>query len=201
MPFPRWLARMNLHVTNRILGPFARFAPGIGVVIHVGRKSHLQYRTPVMVFRRGNRLIIALTYGRDSQWVQNVLAASGCEIETRRRKLRLTEPHLIHDEERQNMPVFVRFFLGVLNVSDFLQLTIDQDVESLKGANRGTWIVPMLVLREGTFSTNLFPCTLPCQRLLNPASFAWLQVVRVTFHFSNDVFGLNLTFEPTERIL
>jgi len=33
---------------------------------------------PVMVFRRGNRFGIGLTYGRDSQWVQNVLAANGC---------------------------------------------------------------------------------------------------------------------------
>jgi hypothetical protein len=73
MPFPRWLARVNLHVTNRVLGPLASRVPGMGVIIHLGRKSHQQYRTPVMVFRRSNRFIIALTYGRDSQWVQNVL--------------------------------------------------------------------------------------------------------------------------------
>jgi hypothetical protein len=33
------------------------------------------------------------------------------------------------------------------------------------------------------------------------ALFAGLQVVRVTFHFFNDVFRLNFTLEPTERVL
>jgi hypothetical protein len=67
MPAPRWLARFNLQVTNRLLGPLARHMPGMGVVVHVGRKAHRQYRTPVLVFRRGDRLIIALTYGHESQ--------------------------------------------------------------------------------------------------------------------------------------
>ena len=74
MPFPRWLARVNSLFTNRLLGPLASRAPGMGVIVHVGRKTQRQYRTPVMVFRRDNRLIIALTYGRNSEWVQNVLA-------------------------------------------------------------------------------------------------------------------------------
>jgi deazaflavin-dependent oxidoreductase (nitroreductase family) len=123
MPFPRWLARLNLHVTNRVLEPVATWVPGMGVVVHVGRKTHRPYRTPVMVFPRNNQMIIALTYGRDSQWVQNVLAANGCELETMGRKLRFSQPRLFRDERRESMPTFVRFFLGILNVSDFLELT------------------------------------------------------------------------------
>jgi deazaflavin-dependent oxidoreductase (nitroreductase family) len=130
MPAPRWLARVNLYVTNRLLGPPARHMPGMGVVVHVGRKTHRQYRTPVLVFRRADRLIIALTYGRQSQWVANVLAENGCEIETEGRKLRLSHPHLFHDEERRAMPGFVRFMLGVLNVSDFLELSIAESIAS-----------------------------------------------------------------------
>lgn len=87
MPLPRWVARFNLYVTNRLLGPLASRLPGMGVVIHVGRKTHRRYRTPVLVFRRGNRLIIALTYGRESQWVHNVLAQDGCRLETEGRTL------------------------------------------------------------------------------------------------------------------
>ena len=124
MPAPRWLARFNLYVTNRILGPLARHMPGMGVVVHVGRKTHRQYRTPVLIFRRGDRLIIALTYGRESQWVANVLAANGCELETEGRRLRLSHPRLFHDEQRRTMPGLVRFVLGLLNVSDFLELAI-----------------------------------------------------------------------------
>lgn len=124
MPFPRWLARINLHVTNRILGPLAGRLPGMGVVIHIGRKTHRQYRTPVMVFRHRDRMIVALTYGRDSQWVHNVLSENGCELETERRKLRLVAPQLFHDEQRAAMPALVRLVLGLLNVSDFLELSI-----------------------------------------------------------------------------
>ena len=83
-----------------------------------------------MVFRRDNRFVIALTYGRDSQWVQNVLAVNGCELETRKRKLRLSNPRLFHDDRRRDMPVFVRFVLGIIKVADFLELTVDQDTAS-----------------------------------------------------------------------
>lgn len=130
MPAPRWLARFNLRVTNRLLGPLARHMPGMGVVVHVGRKTHRQYRTPVLVFRRGDHLIIALTYGREAQWVANVLAVNGCELETEGRALRLSHPHLFHDEERRAMPGVVRFMLGILNVSDFLELSIAERIAS-----------------------------------------------------------------------
>lgn len=123
MPAPRWLARFNLHVTNRILGPLARHLPGMAVVIHKGRRSGRRYRTPVMVFPHGDRFVIALTYGRESRWVANVMAAGGCMLETRGRIVRLTAPRLIHDEQRRAVPAFHRRILGWLNVSDFLELT------------------------------------------------------------------------------
>jgi len=102
----------------------------MGIIIHVGRKSHQQYRTPVMVFRRGNRFIIALTYGRDSQWVQNVLAANSCELETRKWTLRLSHPRVFRDERCESMPAFVRLFLGILGMCDFLELTVDPGTAS-----------------------------------------------------------------------
>jgi hypothetical protein len=49
MPFPRWIARVNLHVINHLLGPIAQRLRGMGVVIHTGRNTHRRYRTPVMV--------------------------------------------------------------------------------------------------------------------------------------------------------
>src|SRR5438067_9458209 len=65
MPAPRWLARVNRRVTNRLLAPLATHLPGFGVVVHTGRKTRQRYRTPVNVFRRADRYVIALTYGRD----------------------------------------------------------------------------------------------------------------------------------------
>jgi F420H(2)-dependent quinone reductase len=77
----RWLARINIAVTNRITGLFAGWLPGFGILTHVGRKSGKVYRTPVNVFRASKGFIIALTYSSRSEWVNNVLAAGGATVE------------------------------------------------------------------------------------------------------------------------
>jgi deazaflavin-dependent oxidoreductase (nitroreductase family) len=118
---------MNRRVTNRLLGGLSRRLPGFGVVVHTGRRSRRQYRTPVNVFRRGDRYIIALTYGSNADWVRNVLAEGGCRLETRGRTLHLSRPRLFHDESRRAVPAPVGLVLGIVNVSDFLELTMDDE--------------------------------------------------------------------------
>jgi deazaflavin-dependent oxidoreductase (nitroreductase family) len=122
MPLPKRLARFNLHVTNRVLGPVARRLPGFAVVSHVGRRSGRVRQTPVNLFRAGDRYVIALTYGADSQWVRNVLAAGAVDIETRGRRLRLVAPEVVHDAQRSLVPTPVRPVLGLARVSDFMLL-------------------------------------------------------------------------------
>ena len=65
----RWVAAFNLLVTNPITSLFAGWLPGFGILTHVGRKSGRVYRTPVNVFRAPEGFLIALTYGRESEWV------------------------------------------------------------------------------------------------------------------------------------
>ena len=125
MPLPRSIARANRRVTNRLLGGLATRLPGFGVVVHTGRRSRRQYRTPVNLFRRGNRVTIALTYGPNSDWVRNVLAEGGCTLESQGRTRRISSPRLVHDESRRVVPAPVRLILGIVNVSDFLELTLD----------------------------------------------------------------------------
>ena len=127
MPLPRSIARMNRRVTNHLLGGLATRLPGFGVVVHTGRRSLRQYRTPVNVFRRGDRYIIALTYGSNADWVRNVLAHGGCTLETQGRTLHLSRPRLFHDESRHAVPAPVRLVLGLVNVNDFLELTVDNE--------------------------------------------------------------------------
>jgi deazaflavin-dependent oxidoreductase (nitroreductase family) len=127
MPLPRSIARANRRVTNHLLGGLARRLPGFGIVVHTGRRSRRQYRTPVNVFRRGDRYVIALTYGSNADWVRNVLADDGCTLETRGQTLRLSRPRLFHDESRRHVPAPVRLILGIVNVSDFLELTSDDE--------------------------------------------------------------------------
>lgn len=123
MPIPKSVATFNRTVTNRITGPFANRLPGFGVVVHVGRKSGKHYRTPVNAFARPDGFVVALTYGADSDWVKNVLAAGGCEIESRGHVHRLTAPVVIHDEQQQEVPGAVRPILRALGVDDFLRLS------------------------------------------------------------------------------
>src|SRR4051794_41379082 len=92
MPLPKRLARFNLHVTTRAPGPSPRRLPGFAVVAHVGRRSGRVRHTPVNLFRDGDRYVIALTYGADSQWVRNVLAAGAGDVRTRGGGPRLLAP-------------------------------------------------------------------------------------------------------------
>src|ERR1700693_5570676 len=76
----RWVAAFNLAVTNRITGRFADRLLGFGILTHAGRKSGRVYRTPVDVFRAPEVFLIALTYGRESEWVKNGLAAGSASL-------------------------------------------------------------------------------------------------------------------------
>jgi deazaflavin-dependent oxidoreductase (nitroreductase family) len=125
MPIPKAVARLNRMGLNRLTRRIAPWAPGFGVVVHQGRRSGKSYQTPVNVFPTPDGVRIALTYGADSQWVRNVLAAGGAEVVTRGRRLRLVEPVIVRDEQRTMMPVGVRSALGAIRVDDFMVLRPD----------------------------------------------------------------------------
>lgn len=112
----------TLRVVNPVTRRFAGHVPGFAIVHYVGRTSGRAYATPMNVFRDGDAWVMALTYGAEVQWVHNVLAAGGCELEVRGRRIRLTDPELVHDPSRRLMPIPVRWFLGLLAVTDFLRL-------------------------------------------------------------------------------
>ena len=97
--------------------------PGFAILSYVGRRSGKRYRTPINVFHREGRYVFALTYGREAQWVRNVIAAGTCEIEERGRKTRLEEPELIVDPSGRLIPQPVRLFLQVQGVTDYLLMT------------------------------------------------------------------------------
>jgi deazaflavin-dependent oxidoreductase (nitroreductase family) len=119
----RQLAAFHRAITNRVAIRFAACLPGFGIVTSVGRKSGALYRTPVNVFREPGGFRIALTYGRDSGWVKNVLAAGGCQLETRRVTYQLSAPVIVHDPSRKRFPLVVRIILGLIDANDFLTLS------------------------------------------------------------------------------
>jgi deazaflavin-dependent oxidoreductase (nitroreductase family) len=123
MVLPKRLARFNRHVTNRLSGLIAPWMPGFGVVLHTGRRSGRSFRTPLNVFRQPDGFLIALTYGPDTDWVKNVLAADGCSLLTRGRVHVLKAPRIYRDEGRGQMPAFVRIVLRLNDVNEFMHLT------------------------------------------------------------------------------
>src|SRR5260370_24326023 len=93
----RELADFHRSVTNRITIRFAARLPGFGILRHVGRKSRKVYRTPVNVFRTPDGFLIALTYGRESEWVKNVMAARRRRLVTLREWAHPSPPTTLHD--------------------------------------------------------------------------------------------------------
>jgi deazaflavin-dependent oxidoreductase (nitroreductase family) len=114
------MARFNRAVVNPVAVHVAGLVPGMGIVTHVGRRSRTVYRTPVLVFRTKDGYRIALTYGRDSDWVKNALAHGAVRLSSMRHEHELSDPQIVTDPHRQHMPAPVRLFLRLLRVSDFI---------------------------------------------------------------------------------
>lgn len=123
MTLPPWLARFNRRVTNRLTRHIAGWMPGFGILIHTGRRSGKQYPTPINVFRVGRDYILALTYGPNTDWVRNVLAAGGAELVTRGRLVGLTNPRLGVDTTVRWAPLPVRVVLRLVGVHEYMRLT------------------------------------------------------------------------------
>lgn len=118
----RRTARFNRAVTNKVAIHLADTLPGLGIVVHVGRRTRTVYRTPVNVLRTKDGFRIALTYGRDAEWVKNALSHGAVRLITRRREYELTEPEIVVDPNRQHVPLFARPLLRLLRVSEFIDL-------------------------------------------------------------------------------
>jgi deazaflavin-dependent oxidoreductase (nitroreductase family) len=123
MPIPRIVARLNRVGLNRVTVRVAPWAPGFGVVLHHGRKTGREFRTPVNVFAVEGGFVVALTYGAESDWVRNVRAEGGCRLITHNREHALKAPRLVHDPTREHVTAPARHVLRLLKVEDFLELS------------------------------------------------------------------------------
>jgi deazaflavin-dependent oxidoreductase (nitroreductase family) len=121
MPIPKTVARINKRVTNQLTRLFAGRAPFFALVEHTGRRSGAAYRTPVNAFPTADGFAIALTYGREVDWLRNVLAAGSATIEHRGSRITVSEPHVVGiDEAERWIPALVRLILRVIGVNEAL---------------------------------------------------------------------------------
>jgi deazaflavin-dependent oxidoreductase (nitroreductase family) len=99
------------------------YTPGFAILSHIGRNTGRAYRTPVNAFATDEGYIIALTYGSESDWVRNVLAAGTCELQTRGRRVRLVDPQLGRDETAGWAPLPVRLGLRLIRAPQYMRLS------------------------------------------------------------------------------
>jgi len=93
-----------MRVINPVARTFAGRMPGFGLLTYRGRNTGRVYHLPINVFQRGDHYIFVLTYGSDSQWVKNVLAAGECHLRVRGRDVHLIEPELMVNPDWKLVP-------------------------------------------------------------------------------------------------
>jgi deazaflavin-dependent oxidoreductase (nitroreductase family) len=93
---------------------------------HVGRRTGLVRHTPLLAFRDGDVVTVALTYGPGVQWLKNIRAAGGARMRLGGALLELGPPRVLGaDEGIARMPQPVRFVLGRTGFCrDFIELPV-----------------------------------------------------------------------------
>ena len=129
MPIPHAVARTNRRLLNPLVLRMSSRVPPFATVHHHGRRSGRPFATPVMAFREPAsataphevRVVIALTYGPDVDWLRNVEAVGlfgltrggrGYVVDDLRR--------LRGDAGLRLVPGVIRVALRVLRVDEFL---------------------------------------------------------------------------------
>jgi len=95
MQLPQWLARFNRYVTNPVQRIWAGWAPTMGILEHVGRKSGKPYRTPLTVFPTDDGVAIVLTYGPNRDWLKNIMATNGGRMKRYGKTFQLRDPQVM----------------------------------------------------------------------------------------------------------
>ncbi len=117
----------NKHILNKVLRQFVYLPFGpFALVKHSGRKSGKAYETPIMAFPIQGGFLIALTYGPQVDWYQNVLAAGHCKLVFHRQEYAVTRLEPI--EPAAAVPLFPqpqRTILKSLDlVHDFVKMMV-----------------------------------------------------------------------------
>jgi deazaflavin-dependent oxidoreductase (nitroreductase family) len=109
--------KLLIHISGKDLGMFA-------ILTHTGRKSGKLYQIPIIVVPVPDGFVIALTYGRKTDWYENVKAKGGCSLKWKRHDYALTNPEFIDQQQGlQAFPALFRLGLKSMQVHDYLRLS------------------------------------------------------------------------------
>jgi deazaflavin-dependent oxidoreductase (nitroreductase family) len=89
-----------LRQFTRVMRPLALRSAGkegssTSVVCHVGRRSGRTYETPVVAVQHDDSFLIALPYGKRTDWLQNVLGKGSAAIVTDGHTYEVDQPEVI----------------------------------------------------------------------------------------------------------
>jgi deazaflavin-dependent oxidoreductase (nitroreductase family) len=89
-----------LRLFTRAMRPLALRSAGkegssTSVVRHVGRRSGRMYQTPVVAVQHGDSFLIALPYGKRTDWLKNVLGKGSAAIVTNGHTYQVDRPEVI----------------------------------------------------------------------------------------------------------
>jgi deazaflavin-dependent oxidoreductase (nitroreductase family) len=114
----RFTNKLLIHIAGKKFGHFV-------ILTHTGRKSGRQYRIPVIAEPYLNGFIIAMTYGKQVDWYENVKAKNGCSLRSKNRVFELINPQFVEKEEGlKAFPSVFRAGLRKMGIEYFLKLEI-----------------------------------------------------------------------------
>src|SRR5919107_5281679 len=94
-----------------------------GIIRHEGRRSGLEYATPIWAVPTTEGIVISLPFGKGADWLKNVLAAGRATIETRGETWAVAEPEVIERETAWPLlPRRAQLLFGLSGIERYLKL-------------------------------------------------------------------------------
>ncbi|QOR71697.1 nitroreductase family deazaflavin-dependent oxidoreductase [Ruania alkalisoli] len=122
MAMPRWWGQIN----KRFFNPRAIARGKWPVLVHEGRSSGAEYRTPMDAHPVPGGYLFVPVYGLQSDWVRNVLAAGRARLVVDGREVELTAPRVVGEEVWADVPEEISPPPSVLRLRDFLRMDLVQ---------------------------------------------------------------------------
>lgn len=127
MPMPSAIPRSWFvhRVFNPAVASVAGKLPPLGVIVHRGRTTGRQYRTPVLAFRGPRSFAIAMVYGEGTDWQRNIEAAGSGQVVHRGTSYSVTSPRLLNGREALDAaPAWFHPVMRLLRIDTVLCLDI-----------------------------------------------------------------------------
>ena len=130
-----WFVRHVMGPMTKVLNPLVKEVSGrrhmsmTATVYHRGRRSGRSYATAAGARLAGDDFVIPLTFGTESDWCRNLVAAGGGQIRFKARTYEVTSPEVFPWSADPAMikrayPAPMRAMLRALRIKAFIRLQV-----------------------------------------------------------------------------